>query len=151
LKALGELSISVSSHIFKESYVEEIMNAAGHEISPPKSTFFNEALYAIANLCKGKGEVVEKTTDIIDLINAVFRDGLSPNLIKTLVELSKICNYRYRKTIQIKLLNVISLVLSGRQFSFSRNVAVLRKLSEEGKDSKMSGREVSLESGSILF
>jgi len=126
-----------------------VMTAAGHEISPPKSQFFKEALSAVSNLCREKGEVVERTTDVIDMINAVFRDGLSRNLIETLIRLSQICNNRYKKAIQIKLLNVISLVLSGRQFSFSRNINTIRKLSEEGKDKY--GREVSLESGSMLL
>jgi hypothetical protein len=55
----------------------------------------------------------------------------------------------YKKPIQVKLLNVISLVLSDKQFSFSRNIAQYRKLSDES--SHKIGRDGSLESGSILL
>ena len=149
LKALGKLSVIVKKNKFKASYVEEIVRAAGSEIGAAKSTFFNEALDSLANLCKVQGEELDRITDIIDLINVVFRDGLSQNLIITLNELSKINGYKYRKPIQIKLLNVISLVLSGKQFSFSRNLASFRKFSDESREK--SAREFSMESGSLLL
>ena len=96
------------------------------------------------------GDELDNIIDIIDLINVLFKDGLSQNLIMTLIELSKVKNQQFRKPIQIKLLNVISLVLSGKQFSFSRNIAAIRKLSEEGKDKI--GREQSIDaSGSLLY
>jgi hypothetical protein len=78
-----------------------------------------------------QGDELEKQTDIIDLINVLFKNGLSSNLISTLTELSKIKDCYYKKAIQVKLLNVISLVLSGKQFSFSRNLSRLRKMSDE--------------------
>ena len=97
-----------------------------------------------------QGEELDETSDVIEIINTLFRDGLSQNLIVTLYEMSKINNFKYKKAIQIKLLNVISLILSGRQFSFSRDIAAFRKLSDEGSREK-AGRELSIESGSLLL
>jgi len=48
-------------------------------------------------------------------------------------------------------LNVISLILCGKQFNFLRSVAVLRKYSGEGANGEKSAREFSLDTGSILF
>ena len=149
LKALGKLSVIVDKMHFSEDYVYKITLAIGIEIASVKSSHFNDALEALSNLCKVQGDAFDQHTDVIDLINVLFRDGLSNELIKTLEELSKIKGKMYKKPIQVKLLNVISLVLSDKQFSFSKNIAQYRKHSDEG--SSRFGRENSLESGSILL
>lgn len=110
LKSLGKLG-EILKEYFPQEYMDYLIKLTISEIESSKSVYFNEALGVIADVCKHHGEALESATDIIDLINKLFRYGLSKNLIATLGRLSKICNYRYKQAIEIKLLNVISLVL----------------------------------------
>jgi hypothetical protein len=152
LKSLGKLSVIICKDKFRVEYIQSIVQTANTEIETPKSNYFNESLDVIANLCRVHGSFLEYELDIIQLINSLFRDGLSQNLIHTLDQLSKISGGKFKKAIEIKLLNVISLVLSGRQFSFSRNIAAFRKMSDSIiNQNEKSVREMSIESGSIFI
>ena len=90
LKSLGKLAIILKNDFFPNEYMNALIRIAIAEIDSSRSVYFYEALGAIADICRNHGEILDNSTDIIDLINKLFRNGLSTNLITTLGRLSKI-------------------------------------------------------------
>lgn len=82
---------------FRMKYCSSLIQITIAEIHSPNSKFFNDALITVSYFSQKHGESLENSgIDIIDLINQLFRNGLSQNLITTLIELSRICEGKYK-------------------------------------------------------
>lgn len=90
LLSLGKLAITLDKNTFPRDYLSLLIKITISDIESSKSVHFQDDLLVIADICMNYGEVLDEATDIIDLINKVFRYGLSRDLIVTLGRLSKI-------------------------------------------------------------
>ena len=126
--ALGKLSTQVPKPKF-QPFAEEILKTLGRELQAKNKTDFSEVLTCVKMFVTVYGGEFERI-DVIEAINDMFYFGLNRFLIEALTEMMKINQGKYRNSIQIKLLNAISLILAQKPFNFSISMNCMRRASE---------------------
>ena len=120
--ALGELSVIVDKNNYRV-FIDRILEKLEFEITKAKKPFSLETFDCIKMLTKHFGPELCKKINIEKIIDNMFYAGLSSNLIETLKELSNIENKCLKHSIQIRLLNSLSLILTNKPFNFSSTIS----------------------------
>ncbi|KAG2328397.1 hypothetical protein Bca52824_011125 [Brassica carinata] len=110
--ALGEMAGALDGELIH--YLPTIMSHLREAIAPRKGRPLLEAVACVGNIAKAMGSTVE--THVRDLLDAMFSSGLSSTLVDALDQIT-ISIPLLLPTVQDRLLDCISLVLSRSQYS----------------------------------
>ena len=122
--SLGKMSSLVEKNIYV-TYLEGVIDLIKKEIKPCeikmdrkgnaptiKPNVDLESLSCIKYLIKNFGNEIDTKMNIFDLINDIFYSGYNNQVIQVMSEISKVCRNKYKRAVQIKLLNTINIILT---------------------------------------
>jgi serine/threonine-protein kinase mTOR len=119
--AMGEMALALKSHI--NPYLEQIM-AMVRQILVSKRPGYIEAMQCVSMLSQAVGPALSQYLG--DILGLMFDTGLSTSLTDCLTELVRFTP-SFLPMIQERLLDLLSLVLSGKPYYHSGTPASFRK------------------------